>query len=609
MTFVPRTFETILQDAINYVRANSELTDFEIGSVVRTVLEAMALEDEEQYFQIVQLMDAFNIQNANGADLDKRVADFGIVRLQPSSSTGTVVIQDGLLIRSNLVFDVGIGGTTLILDDSSGFPITGFPYTVRVGEGTLAVEDVSVTANNIATNTITCSALVNAHSAGDQISFVSGAVDRTLASGIQIQVPSIAGAPPILFITTSTGTLVNGNFNSTSITAKSTTPGSTKNIGVGQITQFTSTAPFNGALVTNKTNFSGGRDSESDSDFKERALAQIQSLSRGTPLALEQASLGVSDPSTGQRVVTANVVEDFVNNEVKLYIDDGTGFTPDQTTLAQSTLAATASSGATQITVASTANFPAEGQIIISPGNPATIETVAYTSVNYGTNVISLATGLVNNHLTIGDEVAAVDLIAASAEPGSTFYKTDKYPIARNSQRLWVNSGSGLQLKTRNVDYYLNLGNGEIQFFAGLASGATVVAHYTYYTGLIYQVQKVINGDSADPVNFPGYEAAGVQVVVQTPVIRRIEVQLSLSAKNGFNEDDLKTLVQEAVENYVSSLGIGANVILASIIQVAMNINGVFDVIPVDPTGDIVVLENELPVPFDSDGTSLVSVL
>jgi len=71
----------------------------------------------------------------------------------------------------------------------------------------------------------------------------------------------------------------------------------------------------------------------------------------------------------------------------------------------------------------------------------------------------------------------------------------------------------------------------------------------------------------------------------------------------------LKLLVQEAVENYISSLGIGDNVILASIIQVAMNINGVFDVIPVEPTGDIVVLENELPVPFDSDGTSLVSVL
>lgn len=608
MTFVPRTFETILNDMINYVKANSTLTDFEIGSVVRTILEAASLEDEEQYFQIVQFLDAFNIQNANGPELDKRVADYGIVRLQPSASTGSVAILDGLLIKSNLTFDISIAGVSLILDDSSAFPNTGFPYTVRVGEGTLAVEDVSVTANNLSTNTLTCSACVNAHSAGDRASFVSGVSDRTLAAGIQVQVPSLGGAPAILFITTATGVLVNGNYESTLIKSKSTTPGSTKNIGVGQISQFTSTSPFNGALVTNKTNFSGGRDLESDSGLKERALAQIQALSKGTILALQQASLGVSDPNSGQRVVTANVVEDFINDEVKLYIDDGTGFTPDQTTLAQSTLSATAALGATQITVASAANFPGEGQLVISP-NAVSIETVAYTAVNYTTNVISLAAPLANNHLVIGDEVAAVDAVSIGAEPGSTFFKTKKYPVARNSQRLWVDNGSGLVLKTRGVDYLFNLGNGEIQFFSGLANGANVVMHYTYYTGLIFQVQKVINGDSADPVNFPGVEAAGIQVIVQTPVIRRITVQISLTAKPGFNEDDLRTLVQEAVENYISSLGIGDNVILASIIQVAMNINGVFDVIPVEPTGDIVVLENELPVPFASDGTSLVSVL
>lgn len=71
---------------------------------------------------------------------------------------------------SNLLkTDVAALATVLPLNNTFGFPTTGFPYTISVGAGTLLEETVTVTAVN--GNSITVSALVNAHS-GFKSSFV-----------------------------------------------------------------------------------------------------------------------------------------------------------------------------------------------------------------------------------------------------------------------------------------------------------------------------------------------------------------------------------------------------------------------------------------------------
>ena len=55
MTFVPRTFTQILEDMVIYVQTTTTISDFTVGSVARTFLEAAALEDDEQYFQMAQI--------------------------------------------------------------------------------------------------------------------------------------------------------------------------------------------------------------------------------------------------------------------------------------------------------------------------------------------------------------------------------------------------------------------------------------------------------------------------------------------------------------------------------------------------------------------------
>lgn len=609
MSFVPRNFEQIRDDMLAYIRTQTLITDFQVGSVARTFVEAAALEDDEQYFQMVQLLDAFRISTSTGALLDGRLQEFDLIRLQPGNAVGEIVIQDGTLITSFLSFDEAAGALSIQLEDSSSFPTAGFPYTVRIGEGTIAVEDVSVTANNVGTNTLTIGATASNHSAGDRVSFVSGLADIALTPGIRVERPATAIDPVAnRYTSVESGTLVNGNYESTPIRVQAEVPGIASNVGAGQLTRFVGAPPFDGALVTNKTATNGGRELESDDDFRDRGLNRLQTLSNATVLTLREAALGVEDPVTGQSVVSANVLEVFSEDEVVVYIDDGTGFIPDQIDLARSSLAVAVAAPVGVLTVDDASEFPAEGFIIVSPEDPAQSEFLEYSDVDYGTNVITLV-GVTANAHDIGDEVAVVDALTESAEPGQNFFNTQELPIVRNSFRLWIDSGGGPVFQAEGTDYLLNRGTGQIELLgSGAAAGAIVFANYTYYTNLVAEVQRVINGVSEDEVNFPGVSAAGIVVVVETPIIRRITVRLSISAQSGFDEDDLIPEVQEVVEQYITGLGIGEDVIIAEIVERAMGVAGMYNVVVSVPTSDVTILEDELPVPFSASGDSLVSV-
>jgi uncharacterized phage protein gp47/JayE len=594
---------------IAFVRMQTALTDFEVGSVIRTIIEAAALEDDEQYFQMVQLLDAFRLTTASGQDLDDRVEEFGIIRLQPQSAAGTVVIRDGLLASSPVAFNIAAGAVLVELDDSSVLPTGGYPYTVRIGEGTVDVEEVSVTLNTTLTNTLSLAApTLNAHDAGELVSLVSGAADKALAPGIRVQVPATGDENAIIFVTVESGTLVNGNYASTPIRARAEIAGSNGNVGSGRITEFVSNPPFDGALVANTSNFAGGRDLETDAQLRDRARAAIQALSKGTVLALREGVIGTADPVTGQRVTTANILESFVANEVVVYVDDGTGFIPDQVQLAQTALSAPAAPAAGSLTVDDASDFPEEGWLLASPEDVAQAEILEFSGVDYGTNVISLVNPTAKAH-DAADEVVLVDLVSAAAEAGQNFFQFNNFPLVRTSQRLWIDTGAGPALQVENTDYLLNRGTGEIEFTgSGLGLGTVVVGHYNYYTALIAEVQRVIDGDADDPVNYPGIRAAGIRVLAETPVIRRITVRLSITAQAGLQEADIIPQVQEAVESYINGLGIGEDVIVAEIIERAMTVDGMFDVVVTTPTSNVVILENELPVPIDVNGDSLVTV-
>jgi uncharacterized phage protein gp47/JayE len=597
MAFQPRSYEEIRDDMIDYISAQTDLTDYEIGSAIRSLVEAASLEDDEQYFQMVQLLDAFDIESASGTLLKRRVNDADIDYLPASSSTGNVVFRDENLVRSFLNQNYGSGVSIIVIGDGTDFPTSGYPYTIRIGEGTADVEDIDV--DDLTVNTLTLATnLQFSHVFGERVSLVTGAGNTTIAAGIQVQTRSNSDDAPIKFTTIERGTLVNGNYESTPIAASSVSTGPQTNVGANTIIEFTGSGPFDGASVTNRARFGGGRDQESDPALKTRYRDKIQSLSRGTVLALKQCVKGVTDPVTQQTVSSSSLLEDFENDEVILFVDDGTGFTPDTLPLARTAFDGAVLAGAGSATLGDVSDFPEEGFVLLSPEDSAQIELIEYTSINYTTQAIGFV-GVTQNAHGDNDEVVLVDVVASSAEAGTNYFNLAQFPVVRNSCRVWMDTGAGFLLLTEGTDYILNRGTGQLQIVGdGTPEGTQIVANYTVYTGLVATAQKVVDGVVDNAVVYPGYRAAGIFVVVEVPTIRRITVRISISVKNGFDEDTLALVVQDSIENYINSLEIGADVIRAKLVELAMNVNGVYNAVLVLPLSDVIVGEDEKPIPF-----------
>jgi len=615
--FTPRTYEQILNDMVAYMQSRTAISDYNVGSVIRTILEAAALEDDEQYFQMVQLLDLYSYTTAAGEDLDRRLSDFGLTRKPAVAATARIKFSDNTLTRTTTALDALAGATLLTGYDTTKFPTSGYPYTIRIGEGTSRTQNLTVSANNTSTGELTTSALAFNVYIGDRIAFVTGgtlaspsaptAPARTLGIGTELQAPPTVSEVARIYATTEPAFIIGGNFYSNEVRVKCTTSGTAGNVGTGRISQFSSSAPFVGAGIVSISQASGGMQRQSDAEFRAEAMEQLQSLSRGTPLALKSAATKVTDPITQATVTSSNLVEDFTNNEVIVYVDDGTGGAARSTALPTDSITADPA-GISFLTPVDLSDWPESGWVLIDEQGTTDIEVTAFTS-NDGLTLTLPAAAAAHE---VGSVINFVDMVSEAAEATQRRFSLTNYPVVRGTDRIWTQPPSGLwQLLVRDVDYILNRGNGEFQLtdVGGVLVGTRVVAHYSYYTNLIAEVQKVLEGVVTDPVNYPGVKAAGIFVSVEQPVIKRVSVVCGITAADGYVESDLAPAVQRAIESYISSRRIGQDIISSKLIDVAFSVPGLADIRIVSPTSNVIVLESELAYPFSASGESLVQVL
>lgn len=616
MAFTPRTFPEILNDMIVYVQSRTPLTDFTPGSVIRTILESAALEDDEQFFQMVQLLDLFSIADATGDDLDRRLADYNLYRLSAKSAFGRVQIADNSARTTQVAIDALTGAVSITVVDSSAFPVSGFPYTVRIGEGTPIVQDVDITANNVAGGILTLSGttpLTDAVAVGHTVTLVTGAVSRLVTAGTEVEAPATAIAATKRYELRESASIVAGNILSNAVRIQAINAGRLGNTGTNTITKFTGGPPFLGASVLNSAPIEGGKSTEDDDTFRERGLSKLQALSRGTPLSLKAEATGVTDVATGQRTESASVVEDYVNNVVYVYVDDGTGLIPDTASTGSASLQDATLVGVSTLDLADGTNLPTSGFILIEDDTvgAGVAELLAYKDrVN---NTIILADGVTTTSThEAGALVTRVDVLTQAAEANQRRFRFKNYPIIPANVRVFRKPiiGPWVQL-FEGTDYVLNHGIGDFQLVSpgGVSAGTKIVAGYQYYTNLVALVQRVLEGDPNDPVNFPGVKASGVFLRVQAPQTARVTVRASLTAEANFLEADLVAPVRRAIEDYINSRKIGEDVILSKIVDVAHNVAGVRDITITQPLTNQVILEDQLPVAQDAAGNSTVFVV
>lgn len=312
--------------------SSTPLTDVNPGSVFTTMLEAAAQEDDEQYFQMLEIIRGYSLDTTSGTDLDDRAYEYGLTRLTAQTASTVVTISDTAITKVYTGVYSGLPGSpagALYIrgDSDTGFPTSG---TIIVGRNTPNAEAVPYTSISVSTNYVTfnlAAGLAFDHGTDETIILAQGGA-RLIPSGTVVLVPASDINPRVEFTLDDNATILDGESEVTVVPVTAGSPGSQANVPVGAIQQFDS-PPFATATVTNTARVTNGRDEETDQELRDRIKSTIQSLSRGTGKSITTGILNLISSDENKRVVSASLIEPTSPaNVVKLYIDDGTGFIP-----------------------------------------------------------------------------------------------------------------------------------------------------------------------------------------------------------------------------------------------------------------------------------------
>jgi hypothetical protein len=329
-----KSYNQILGNMVRQILAETPLSDVNAGSILLSLLEACASNDFENNVAILNVLQLLNVDAIRNNDLDNKAADFGLTRKAAVSASGTVTIQNGNITKqSTNLYSIKpapiSGQTVLFVNNTAGWAPSGSLY---IGRGTNSFEGpisyTSITTFGTYSQINLGSALQKDHLGSDTVINSQGQPDRLISAGTIVKIPSNNQSPEILYATIRDAVLPSGEDKVEGVLVSALVPGSQGNAFINTINKFDS-APFSGAVVTNTSSFSTGRDVESDVDLRNRIKSYAASLARGTRPAIVSAVLEVADQDENKRVISAVVTKPTtVGEPALLYVDDGSGFQP-----------------------------------------------------------------------------------------------------------------------------------------------------------------------------------------------------------------------------------------------------------------------------------------
>ena len=357
----------------------------------------------------------------------------------------------------------------------------------------------------------------------------------TVPAGTQVS-SSSGGAT---YTTTSVASFAAAGTVSTSVGIVSTETGSTQNTaanGVSLVNTAFSSPDLAGIACVNTAATINGADEETDETLRARLRALIRGLNRTSPHALLSALRSNIELADGRRVVSGSVVESLaVPGLVEVYVDDGSGNSGSVASIVSESLVTSAVGGELRFTIA-------QPPVQISGGTAV----ITLTRTPNGAPAINLVLG---------------------------------------------------------TDYYLDEGTGTIHLVGAYAAGLTALdalaVSYTHYTGLIQESQWYLDGRTSELTEYPGGRAAGSRLRVLPPekFVPAITVKTTVFA--GFTKATVDETVRTNLVAYVNGLGVGEDIILAELYDVAMAVEGLKDFlvtspVPANPANNIAVNDGQI---------------
>ena len=240
---------------------------------------------------------------------------------------------------------------------------------------------------------------------------------------------------------------------------------------------------------------------------------------------------------------------------------------------------------------------------VLGAQNPATGDTILYASVQEddtrpGRAILYVADAAGTDEsvptAVTGENATASRLGPPphSAQGGETQLTLAHKPVATTAAVTVSSSTRGTLARGQN--FTLNEATGVLTFATALAQGEVITAGYSYYTGLLAIAQRIVDGDPADRLNYPGIRAAGTQVVVAAPQVLIEPVSATLTVDPAYSLSQVQSAVRAAIATLMTGLPIGGNLIQAELIAAVMAVPGVVNVAFTSPPSDLLVAPGQL---------------
>lgn len=361
--FIPRTFPVILSDMLATLLDKTALTDLNYGSVFTTLLEAAAQEDDEQYFQMTEIIRGYQLDTTTDSDLDRRASEYGATRLTAQAASTNVLFGDSSFTKISTSVYSGLPGEiagSQQINSELSTTFSSLGGTLVIGRGTPRCEVIpyySIVDNEtyltflLGMDSGSRSSLSYDHAVNEEIVLSQGG-DRVITAGTVVKVPASDTLSEVSYTLDEAAIIYDGEVESELSTVTASEAGVKGNVPIGAIRSF-SNSPFSGATVHNPTRVTNGSDDETDQQLRDRIKEVVQSLSRGTPKAIMSEVL--STIYENKRVVSATLRDATLPTDiVKVYIDDGTGFIPTYGRIGFEVLIASADGGERYLTLKNT---------------------------------------------------------------------------------------------------------------------------------------------------------------------------------------------------------------------------------------------------------------
>ena len=243
------------------------------------------------------------------------------------------------------------------------------------------------------------------------------------------------------------------------------------------------------------------------------------------------------------------------------------------------------------ITTASATLFAGTAWILIAAQNQT-----AGLSGNIGAAAIDTMNGLgyINTYNPVINYVKNDSAFSGGADAESD--ETRRIRFSETVNALNAGTKSGLEVAILAINTVKSVGIRPSYPSIGMVTVVVDDGTGSISTALETEVLKVIEGDPADMVNYPGKGTAGIGYSVIAPTIYDINVTLTARVLSTVVIDyaTLATSIQSAVEQYINTLTLGSDVLVSEINRVAKNVSSsVYDVSISIPAANITISDSE----------------